>query len=175
MSRPALAALLLATVATTAHAADDGKADRPAGDIIVKRTVNAPPAAVYAWLLDLDNHQAMWPEGCTQKWELGTTTSGIGASARLTYRPAMMRRRLTATLADGRPDQYLKVDHAGRTGFATTYALTDTGGQTAVEVHTWVNPPPWPLTNTFMNRVRPAWKSCHQGALDNLARAISAG
>jgi hypothetical protein len=74
--------------------------------------------------------------------------------------------------AEGDPGRYIKIDHAGRNGFATTWTLTDKGGDTSVEVHTWVDPPPWPLTKMYMNQVRPAWKSCHQGLLDNLARKV---
>ena len=166
----AVALLLAASMGAPALAAD--KKDLPKGDVVAKRVVNAPPSEVYSWLLDLEHHEKMWPEGCTSKWEYGTTRAGIGASAQLTYRVSTMRRRLTATLAEGDPDRYLKVDHAGRMGFATTWTLEDVDGGTRVEVHTWVDPPPWPLTATYMNRVRPEWKECHRGALDNLSRGV---
>jgi hypothetical protein len=87
----------------------------------------------------------------------------------------MMRRRLTATVADGDPGRYLKIDHAGRTGFTTTWTLTALDTGTRVEVHTWVAPPPKPLTGIYLNQVRPAWLSCHQGLLDNLARSMQPG
>ncbi len=168
---------ILGGIAVTAHAADDDKPAKkplPAGDVVVSRSVRADAGDIYTWLLDLDHHRQVWPEGCTTKWEYGTTTAGIGANARLTYRVAMMRRRLTATVSEGDPGRYLKVDHAGRTGFATTWTLNDLGsGQTRVEVHTWVDPPPWPLTATYMNRIRPAWTECHRGLLDNLAREMT--
>lgn len=145
----------------------------PAGDVIAVRTVHAAAPAIYARLLDLKMVETYWPEGCTAKWEFGTTHAGVGANARLTYRVAMMRRRLTATIAEGDPGRYLKIDHAGRNGFATTFTLSGAGEDTKVEMHTWVDPPPWPLTATYMNKVRPAWKECHKGFLDNLARSIS--
>lgn len=145
----------------------------PAGDVIATRTIQAPADALYAQLLDFTAHENLWPEDCTQKWEFGTTSVGIGANARLTYRSAMMRRRLTATIAEGEPGRYLKIDHAGKRGFAITWTLDAMDDQTKVEVHTWVDPPPWPLTATYMNKIRPAWKECHKGLLDNLARSVS--
>lgn len=146
--------------------------DLPKGDVIAKRVVNASESSVYSWLLDLEHHEQMWPVGCTSRWEHGSPRVGVGASTRLTYRASTMRRRLTATLAEGTPDRYLKVEHAGRLGFATTWTLTDVGSGTQVELHTWVDPPRWPLTAIYMNLVRPEWKRCHQGALDNLARLL---
>jgi uncharacterized protein YndB with AHSA1/START domain len=163
--------LVLAMCASTAMAEEEKK-ELPAGDVIAKRLVRATPDDVYRQLMDFRFHEGLWPSGCTKKWEFGTTSTGVGANARLTYRSAMMRRRLTATIAEGDPGRYIKIDHAGRNGFATTWTLTDKGGDTSVEVHTWVDPPPWPLTKMYMNQVRPAWKSCHQGLLDNLARKV---
>jgi uncharacterized protein YndB with AHSA1/START domain len=160
-----------ATLASPAAAEE--KEPLPAGDVVAKRTIDASADAVYRRLLDLKMHQKMWPEGCTQKWDFGTTSVGVGASARLTYRAAMMRRRLTATVASGDPGRYLKIDHAGKKGFAITWTLEAVNDQTRVEVHTWVDPPPWPLTKTYMNKIRPAWKECHNGLLDNLARALA--
>ena len=148
------------------------KRELPKGDVVAKRVVSVAPGEVYSWLLDLEHHAQMWPKGCTARWEYGQPRVGVGASARLTYRASTMRRRLTATLAEGDPDRYLKVEHAGRLGFATTWTLTDGGGSTEVEVHTWVDPPPWPLTSLYLNQVRPEWKRCHKGMLDNLARTL---
>jgi len=160
-------------VATPAGARE--QPELPEGDVVASRTIKAPAQSIYSAVLDLKQHEAIWPEGCTDRWEFGTTTTGVGASVRLTYRPAMLRRRLTATIAEGRPGQYLKIDHAGKSGFATTWTLTDLGDQTRVEVHTWVDPPPWPFTATYMNQIRPAWKECQKGMLDNLARVVSTG
>ena len=145
----------------------------PKGDVVARRTVNATPAEVYRWLLDLEHHEQMWPEGCTSRWDYGSVRAGVGASVRVTYRASTMRRRLTATLAEGDPGRYLKVDHAGRLGFVTTWTLTELSDQTRVELHTWVDPPPWPLTNIYMNWVRPEWKRCHLGALDQLAQLLT--
>ena len=166
-----LALTMLVASLPVAEAAEDQPA-LPSGDVVASRVVNASAAQVYSWLLDLEHHEQMWPAGCTKNWEYGTTRAGIGASARLTYRVSMLRRRLTGTLAEGDPGRYLKIDHAGRAGFATTWELSEVDGGTRVEVHTWVDPPPWPLTATYMNRVRPAWKECHRGALDNLAKRL---
>ncbi|HCH63983.1 MAG: hypothetical protein CL927_12660 [Deltaproteobacteria bacterium] len=149
--------------------------DRPAGDVVAERPIRAAPADIYARLLDLTFHESVWPEGCTARWEHGATSVGVGASARLTYRAAMMRRRLTATVAKGVPGQSLKIEHAGRLGFSTTWTFTERDEDTLVEVHTWVDPPPSPLTNMYLNQVRPAWQSCHQGLLDNLARSMHSG
>jgi|GEM_PF-2915789 len=166
--------LVVGVLAASPAAAADDKA-LPSGDVVAQRTIHAPADVVYTQLLDLESHESWWPEGCTQKWEFGTTTVGVGANVRLTYRVAMMRRRLTATISEGDPGRYLKLDHAGKRGFATTWTLEAVGEDTKVEVHTWVDPPPWPLTATYMNTIRPAWKECHKGLLDNVARSMPAG
>ncbi len=167
-----IGSVFLSTLVVGLTAAAKEKPALPAGDVVAKRVINASPAQVYSWMLDLEHHEKMWPEGCTKKWEYGTTRVGVGANVRLTYRVSMLRRRLTATLAEGDPDRYIKLDHAGRAGFATTWEFAEVDGGTRVEVHTWVDPPPWPLTATYMSRVRPAWKACHRGALDNLAKGL---
>ena len=147
----------------------------PEGDVVATRIIHAPAEALYASLMDLRQHEAIWPEGCTANWEHGTTHVGVGANARLTYRAAIMRRRLTATIAAGDPGRYIKVDHAGRTGFATTWTFSAAGDDTRVEVHTWVDVPPSPLEKLYLNHIQPAWQACHQGLLDNLARSSSSG
>lgn len=156
-------------VVGTAQAEDDAA---PSGDVVAERAIRAPATELYTRVLDLKFQESIWPEGCTAGWEHSSTSVGIGASARLTYRAAMMRRRLTATIAKGDPGRYLKVDHAGRLGFSTTWKFTERDEDTLVEVHTWVGAPPSPFTKMYMNQVRPAWQACHRGLLDNLARSM---
>jgi hypothetical protein len=81
-----------------------------------------------------------------------------------------MHRKLTATISKVDPPKRVTLDHAGKRGFLTTWTLRPAGEQaTDVEVHTWIQPPPWPVRRLYSNRIQPAWEQCQREAIQALA------
>jgi len=151
--------------------ADNPYLDRE-GDVEVQATLAASGETLSAALLDLKQQELLWPEGCTRKWEHSSTSQGVGASARLTYRAGSWRRRLTATLSQA-DERRIVLDHAGKRGFVITWDMKQAEGGTALEMHTWIMAPPRPFKRAYFERVQPKWAACHQGFLENLERVTS--
>lgn len=168
MSR--LLSLLALCLALPAVAAD---LPLPDSDVVADRLMPQSPDRIYAHLLELRNHEALWGEGCSKNWVFGQVTQGPGASAQLVYVPSLMHRKLTATLSKAVPDRSIDIDHAGNKGFVTRWTLTPEGDGTRVSVHTYVEAPPKPFVNTYYKRVQPAWTTCHQQALDALEKRVA--
>ncbi len=162
--RAALALLCLA--AGPASAAEKA-------DVRASRSVNAEPRAIFEYLLDLRNQDALWPEGCTKGIELGETVMGVGATMAITYKVGLWRRSLDARISRALPGERIDIDHTGNRGFTTTWTLQPQQGTTRVTVDTWVTAPPRPFVGAYEKRIRPGWTACHEGALDQLARAMA--
>jgi Polyketide cyclase / dehydrase and lipid transport len=163
---PNLAALCVALFSGVAAAAD---ATPPNSDIIVKATTTASAADAYVWLQDLGNHRLAWPQDCARRWEMGEPTVGMGATAETSYRAGAWRRRLVMEITKLNPDRRVDIEHQGNKGFTTTWTLTAVDGGTEVELHTWINPPPWPFYKTYFKKTQPKWTVCHQAAVDAAA------
>ena len=142
-------------------------------DLVATAVVHAPPAAVYAALLDLDRQRQLWPEDCAKSWQMGDPHRGEGATASLIWVPSVMHRRLPARISKVEPDRRITVDHEGRKGFTLTWTLSAVEGGTAVELHTWILPPPRPFLRLWSKRVRPAWQACHVAAVQRLAATLA--
>lgn len=139
-------------------------------DIVVTAHVDATPAQLFVYMQDLQHHRDLWGEPCATDWVFGEVTVGLGASAQVQYNAAGMRRELVATLARVTDNRRVDIEHAGKKGFVTTWRFVEEEGGSEVELHTWLNPPPWPFRKYYANKVQPAWQVCHQQALDNLRK-----
>jgi len=155
-------------------------------DVVARATIPTGPEAAFAVLSGLEGHRAIWPANCATDWEMGNKTRGPGAAATLRWVPGPMRRKLTGVLvrldspsvrADGaRLQGRVDLDHEGRKGFTMTWTLIPTAaGTTDVEVHTWINPPPFPARRAYSRKVQPEWQACHERAIQNLADLASRG
>ncbi|MEL6343542.1 MAG: hypothetical protein AAFV53_10435 [Myxococcota bacterium] len=154
---------------SAAALADDAGADLPDGDVVSTLQVTAAPSVVEQTLLDLEAHAELWPEGCVTRWDFGGKTTGVGASALMTYSPGFgWNRRLAAVIANHN-HQRISIDHPGRKGFVTTFDVHTDGRYTSVEMHTWIQPPPRPVQGYYLNRLQPKWQACQDGFLTNLA------
>lgn len=142
-------------------------------DVEAVREVAAAPEAIYPRLLDLEAIADLLPPECASKWHFGDVTTGIGASAQVVYHAASMHRKLTATLAKATENRQVTLDHAGNKGFVTTWTLTATETGTKVDLHTYINQPPWPFRGYYFRRVQPAWVRCHEATLDNLNKSVA--
>jgi hypothetical protein len=142
-------------------------------EVRASRSVNADARAIFEYVLDLRNQEALWPEGCTKGIELGDTVMGVGAEMSITYKVGIWRRSLDATISRAVPGERIDIDHKGDRGFTTTWTITPKGDTTRVNVDTWVGAPPRPFVRFYERRVQPGWTACHEGALDRLARALS--
>ena len=169
--RRAILGAACALCLSSAAQADNPYLDRE-GDVVAQATLAASGEALSAVLLDLKQQELLWPEGCTRKWEHSSTSQGVGASARLTYRAGSWRRRLTATLSQA-DERRIVLDHAGKRGFVITWDMSQAEAGTALEMHTWIMAPPRPFKRAYFERVHPRWTECHQGFLQNLGRVTN--
>ena len=163
-----LAALLVASPALA-------DADPASGDVTATRVIPAPAEPLYQYLLDLGQHEGLWPEGCTSKWQLGQRRVGENATAKLTYHAGPMNRRRTVVLHEAKTGRRIELDHEGAWGWVTGWTLTEVDGGTSVELTSWIQPPPWPFKRAYFNKVQPAWTTCHEGALAGLEAAVRGG
>lgn len=156
--------LLLATTASAAPVADDYNAD-----VVATFTVAASPQAVTDLVSDLAVQESLLG-GCTRKWEHGTVSQGVGASAQLVYKVGAWRRKLVATITEVDLGKRVIVDHASRKGFITTWTVTPGEGEdtSQVELRTLLNLAPKPFRRVYVNRVQPAWQACYAEALVKL-------
>lgn len=145
-----------------------GKYDGVPSDVVVERVVPKAMAELFPRFTDLAELERIVPADCATDWERGVVTSGQGATARLTYTIGPLRRRLTMHVGDVRPDYFVELTHDGKRGFSTTLSSKAVDGGTAVELKTWLNPPPWPFKPLFFAKVKPAWERCWTAALEAL-------
>lgn len=170
LSAVLFAELSLSGGASAAEPAAPGSTVADPSDVVATGTVGAPMPLVFDALVNLEVHRGLWSEACVKKWEPGSSTEGVGASASLIYVPSAMHRKLTATISKVDPPKRVTLDHAGKRGFLTTWTLRPAGEQaTEVEVHTWIQPPPWPVRRLYSNRIQPAWEQCQREAIQALA------
>jgi len=168
-----LAALATLALLTPAAEAAPAQGASPNSDVTATRLIPLPAEALYNHLLDLRNHERIWPDDCAKKWVHGDVSVGPGASAQLVYVPSLMRRKLTTTLARADDGRLIDIDHAGNKGFVTRWRLTPEGeGATRIDVHTYIQAPPKPFERLYFDKVRPAWQLCHQQALATLERRL---
>lgn len=142
------------------------------GDVIAERAIAASPATILATLSDLRSHAELWPEGCVTNWEFGEKQTGVGATAKVTYRAPMgWYRKLTMVVSEITASR-IDIDHPGDKGFVTTYALKSAGSETTVEMHTWIYAPPRPFRRAYFRRIHPHFQECHEGFLEGLAGEV---
>ena len=142
------------------------------GDVIADRVIPASTPTILSILSDLRNYPALWPDGCVSNWEFGERQTGIGATAKVTYRAPMgWYRKLTLVVSDI-SERRVDIDHPGDRGFVTTYEMKSAEDGTHIEMHTWIYAPPKPFQGVYFKRILPHFESCHDGFLDNLAQSV---
>lgn len=139
-------------------------------DVEAVKRVTMSPDELYPRLLDLHNLEAALD--CTRKWQYGETTRGVGANATLVYKVGPWRRKLAMTLAKAEENKRVTFDHAGDKGFVTTWTLEPDGEGTKVDVHTYLNLPPWPVRKYYLRRIQPDWAACQERAIERMAKEI---
>lgn len=150
----------------------------PNADVVATKVVQVAPQAFYDQLLNLRNLEGAL-SACTRKWEFGDKTEGVGAGATLVYKMKSFRRRLTMTLSKVDEGRRVTFDHPGNKGFVTVWTLTPAGdGQdaqaTEIDVHTYLQLPPWPLKRYYLNKIQPEWRACQEQAISKLAKGAAA-
>ena len=113
-------------------------------DVIASRTLPASREVLMSAVQDLTVVRDIYPDDCLARWVMGEQTSGVGASATVTYSPALMHRRLTMTLIQA-TDDHIRFDHPGNRGFYTQWDFETTDAGTVVTIHTYLNGPPKPF------------------------------
>jgi carbon monoxide dehydrogenase subunit G len=164
-----LIALLLSLLPGAAFAApipDDTNAD-----VVATFTVGSSPEAVIQIVSDLKAQEALLST-CTQKWEHGTVSVGVGANARLVYKVGPWRRRLTGTITQVDPGRRVTLDHAGNKGFITTWTVSAADAGAQVELRTLLNLPPKPFRKVYVNRIQARWQACYAEALVKLDNSL---
>lgn len=150
-----------------------GPWDNKNADVSAWRELPAAPHDVYLALTDLPTLARLMPQSCAQDWEFGEVSAGLGATASVTYRWDVVRRRLNATLTKTQRDAWLDLDHAGSKGFVTRFTLEPKDQHTRVTVTSYVNPPPWPLKGRFFQTIQPIWTNCYVDPLANLELSLA--
>lgn len=161
--------LLPALFLSTALAADPTLENANA-DVEALKIVSLPAEKIYERLLDLHNLEAALD--CTRKWEYGSKTRGVGASASLVYKVGPFRRKLTMTLSKVDENRRVTFDHAGNKGFVTTWTLRETEQGTEVDMHTYLNMPPWPARKLYLRQIQPEWAACQERAIERISKEI---
>ena len=153
----------------------------PNADLVAQAELNLPAEHLVNRLTDIAVHKAIWTGNCSRDWTLGTPTTGVGASAHMTYTVGSWRRELdgqisrvvTPIVEAGHPGR-VDLSHAGKKGFETVWTVSPVGvDRSRVEVHTYLATPPFPVRRAYYNRVQSAWTACHAAALTALG-AVSA-
>lgn len=139
-------------------------------DVQATKTVTLPAAQLYERLLDLHNVEAALD--CTRKWEYGQRGKGVGASASMVYKVKSFRRKLTMTLSKADENRKVTFDHPGNKGFVTVWTLEETDRGTKVDVHTYLNMPPWPVRKLYLNKIQPEWAACQERAIDRISKEL---
>jgi hypothetical protein len=166
-----LLGLLFAQAPVVATPSRDAYAQKNA-DIVITKAIPAPAATVYAYLLDLKHEPDLWTPDCAGSWSFGNVTRGLGATGHVRYTAAEWSRTLDMVLSKVQENFRIEIEHTGKKGFTTTWTLRDQGLSTSVELHTWLNAPPWPFRRFYFRKVQPAWTSCHARVLENLERVM---
>ncbi len=151
-----------------------GRWDDVDPDIEAVRVVAAPPEVVWTQLANTHTLESIFPRACIQDWVHGESHAGLGATVSMTYRWDVVRRRLAATIEDGREGAWFDLLHHGNKGFTTRFKTEPTEGGTKVTVHTWVTPPPWPIKARYFKTIQPAWTTCCVDALAALEADLAA-
>ncbi|MBN2797931.1 MAG: SRPBCC family protein [Deltaproteobacteria bacterium] len=151
-----------------------GRWDEANADVSAWREIPAPADAIYRTLSDLHALEGLFPPSCAQDWAHGEITEGIGASASVTYRWDVVRRRLHMTLTQAERDRWIDLDHEGPKGFVTRFAIEGQGASSKVEVTSYINPPPWPLQGRYFLTIQPIWTNCYVELLQNLEQQMAA-
>jgi hypothetical protein len=139
-------------------------------DVLAQVVTTRSPAELSERLVDLRRLAALYPADCTAEWVHGAASEGPSASARVTYRIAGWRRRLTVRYATIEPERVVQIDHEGKKGFVTQWVFDVVDGKTTASMGTYVAAPPWPFRRFYVFRVQPAWVDCQRRTLETLVR-----
>lgn len=149
-----------------------GRWDGVDADVTARATVPGTPEQAYAVVADLRGLSSLFSDECIVDWAFGPTPTGQGATARLTYVPGTMHRRLTATYSRLEPGRVIDLDHAGRRGFVTRWTFDAVDEGTEVTMTTFLNPPAWPFAEWYHVNVKPDWTVCQEEALKALGARL---
>ncbi|MCB9666176.1 MAG: hypothetical protein H6732_18855 [Alphaproteobacteria bacterium] len=161
---PAALALAVLLPATAAGAEESA----PSADVVARRVVSRTPEEVTAAFADLTYAAGLFDGDCLRGWSLGVPAAGLGATARVTYVPGPLRRRLLLQVADVVSGRRVDWEHAGPKGFTTRVAARAVEGGTEVTLTTYLSEPPWFVRHAFHEAVHPAWTACYDAALARL-------
>lgn len=163
--------MLWLLIASVAIAGKPKPWDGMSSDIVVEREVGVGVEVLVPKLTDLQFAAAIFPEECMYDWSHGSTTSGLGAIARVTYHMGSMKRRLTAKVTRVE-DHVVEYDHEGNKGFITQWRMSPAAEGTTLSLGTYIHAPPWPFRPLYFNKIHPKWTACYEQAMDNLAAEI---
>ncbi len=150
-----------------------GKWDGKASDVVVTREIAAAPEAVFPIVQDLAALRELYPESCADEWVLGAKTAGVDARATIRYDFSAVRRRLPAVVRVADGPRVVDIEHEGKRGFTTRFALAPSAaGGTTVTMTSFLTPPPKPFQGTYFKKVQPAWTACQVQVLDGLAAKV---
>jgi hypothetical protein len=160
---------LLLMIAAAPSLAFAGKWAGKTADVVAVRVLPVETPVLFERLLDLETFRATLPADCAANWDLGEPRKGVGAHGSVRYDIGGMHRHLDFVLNKADAPSRIELDHMGRRGFVTRFALKPVASGTEVELHTYLEPPRWPFTAYFYKNVQPAWIDCYERALQNLA------
>ncbi len=146
-------------------------------DVIAARNVSVPAEAVYTLIADLGNHGRFMDAACTADWSAVAPNAAGKPAVAVTYDLGLLHPRLSMVVDRAEAPRWIDFDHEGKRGFITRFKVEPVTADTArVSIHTFVDPPGFPLRRYYFTRVRPKWTACYVASLDRLATiALEAG
>lgn len=146
------------------------------GDVFAERTVAAPAAQVYAAVSSLDALARFIDPACATEWSAVATGPDGLAATEVTWHLGLLHPRLSVVVDRSEAPRWIDYDHRGKRGFITRFTVEPVGEESArVSIHTFIDPPKWPLRRTYDTRVRPSWTACYVDSLERLAGLVAAG
>lgn len=150
-----------------------GKWDGQDADVVATRTLPVSAEAAFAVVSDPAKLMALFPADCAV-WKVPLTGEVPDATGIVTYKAALMVRKLDVMVKQADPAARLVLDHAGPKGFSTVFTFAPEGGGTLVTLKTPLLAPPKPLVGYYFKQVKPDWEGCHARTLEALEAAAKA-
>lgn len=141
------------------------------GDIVVERTIVAPPELLFDRLHDPRSAAGLAPSTCMRKWRFDPSV-GADDSFRVVYLMELFRRKLDVRVKAAQRPERFEWDHLGNKGFVTRFTFDAVDEGTRVTLHTYLAEPPRPFRKYYLNTVKPRWERCYEGFLEAVAKSV---
>ena len=110
-------------------------------DVVAERVIVAPADTVYDAVFDLQKMEQLVAGACIVDWQHGAKSTGLGATAMVTYQAGALNRDLLATVSRAEEDWIIDINHPSKKGFLTRWLFETVDNGTRVTLTTYLNEP----------------------------------